>query len=64
MVTFKVMKDGKEVPTIHTKGTEDKTVAHEVWEKMQAHYEKRWGMFGYSYGITMLKDGQEIHHID
>lgn len=64
MYTFKVVKNGKEVPTIHTKSTDDKTIAHEIWDKMQTHYEKRWGMFGYAYGITMLKDGQELCHID
>ena len=64
MYTFKVRKNGKEVPTIHTKEADDKVIAYEVWEKMQIHYEKRWGQFGYSYEISMLEDGKEIHNVD
>lgn len=64
MYSFIVFKNGKQVPTVHTERTDDKAIAYDVWEKMQIHYEKRWGMFGYSYSIAMLSDGQEMHHID
>lgn len=64
LYTFKVYKNGKEVTTIHTKKTKDEIIANEIWEKMQSHYESRWGLFGYNYRIIMLKNGKSIHSID
>jgi hypothetical protein len=64
MYTFKLIKNGKEVISPLTTSTVYKTVAYEVWGKMQAFCEHRWGLFGYTYSLTMFKDGQELHHID
>lgn len=64
MYSFQVFKNGKQVNTTHTGSTNDEVIAYEIWDKMQLHYETLWSLFAYSYSISMLKDGQVVHHID
>ena len=64
MYTFKVFKNGQEIHPIHSDSAGDTVTAYAIWESMQMHYEKRCKIHGYSYYISMLKYGQEIHNVD